>query len=80
MNRFELSAAIWIKSSYSGENGGNCLEVAPEFRSVVPVRDSKRPGGPVAVSPSSTMVPGCVVCTKKSHWLCNRSPPARISS
>lgn len=49
MNRFELSAAIWIKSSYSGENGGNCLEVAPEFRSVVPVRDSKRPGGPVVV-------------------------------
>lgn len=46
MRRQELNAAIWIKSSYSGENGGNCLEVAPEFTSVVPVRDSKRPDGP----------------------------------
>ena len=47
MSRHELSATTWIKSSYSGENGGNCLEVAPEFASVVPVRDSKNPDGPV---------------------------------
>ncbi|MDX3245669.1 DUF397 domain-containing protein [Streptomyces sp. ME18-1-4] len=46
MNRHELSATTWIKSSYSDANGGNCLEVAPEFTSVVPVRDSKRPDGP----------------------------------
>ncbi|MQS38214.1 DUF397 domain-containing protein [Streptomyces katsurahamanus] len=39
----------WIKSSYSG-NGGTCVEWAPEHASatgVVPVRDSKRPTGPV---------------------------------
>ncbi|CAM5594704.1 DUF397 domain-containing protein [Streptomyces atroolivaceus] len=39
----------WFKSSYSN-NGGNCVEVAAEFvasRGVVPVRDSKNPGGPV---------------------------------
>ena len=47
MSRHELSATTWIKSSYSGENGGNCLEVAPEVASVVPVRDSKNPDGPV---------------------------------
>ncbi|MFD3329434.1 DUF397 domain-containing protein [Streptomyces sp. NPDC058701] len=39
----------WFKSSYSN-NGGNCIEVATNLiasRGVVPVRDSKRPGGPV---------------------------------
>ncbi|MGW5675306.1 DUF397 domain-containing protein [Streptomyces sp. NPDC003860] len=39
----------WVKSSYS-ENGGQCIEWAPSHASitgVVPVRDSKRPAGPV---------------------------------
>ncbi|MEU9608836.1 DUF397 domain-containing protein [Streptomyces sp. NPDC048057] len=39
----------WVKSSYS-ENGGQCIEWAPSHTSstgVVPVRDSKRPTGPV---------------------------------
>ncbi|MET9530999.1 MULTISPECIES: DUF397 domain-containing protein [unclassified Streptomyces] len=39
----------WFKSSYS-ENGGQCIEVAANLaasRGVVPVRDSKNPGGPV---------------------------------
>ncbi|MDT0432457.1 DUF397 domain-containing protein [Streptomyces salyersiae] len=39
----------WFKSSYSS-NGGDCLEVAADFvgtRGIVPVRDSKRVGGPV---------------------------------
>ncbi|QHF96876.1 DUF397 domain-containing protein [Streptomyces sp. NHF165] len=39
----------WFKSSYSN-NGGQCIEVAADFaatRGVVPVRDSKVPGGPV---------------------------------
>ncbi|RZE12694.1 DUF397 domain-containing protein [Streptomyces albidoflavus] len=30
-----------MKSSYSGNNGGNCLELAPEFPALAPVRDSK---------------------------------------
>ncbi|MGW8063459.1 DUF397 domain-containing protein [Streptomyces ziwulingensis] len=38
-----------MKSSYSGENGGNCVEAAPGCPSVVPGRDSKNPGGPVLV-------------------------------
>ncbi|MFJ9708552.1 DUF397 domain-containing protein [Streptomyces sp. NPDC101234] len=49
MTRHELSAARWIKSGYSGNDGGNCREFAPEFRSVVPIRDSKTPDGPVIV-------------------------------
>ncbi|MER6915783.1 DUF397 domain-containing protein [Streptomyces sp. NPDC000594] len=38
----------WIKSSYSG-SGGSCVEWAPECAATgtVPVRDSKRPAGPV---------------------------------
>ncbi|MFE6663824.1 DUF397 domain-containing protein [Streptomyces sp. NPDC057697] len=39
----------WFTSSYSG-NGGQCIEVAANLVGsfgVVPVRDSKNPGGPV---------------------------------
>ncbi|MER6910850.1 DUF397 domain-containing protein [Streptomyces sp. NPDC000594] len=38
----------WFKSSYSS-NGGQCVEVAADLTAtgVVPVRDSKRPTGPV---------------------------------
>jgi hypothetical protein len=38
-------ALIWRKSSYSGNNGGQCVEIAA--RDVVLVRDSKNPRGPV---------------------------------
>ena len=37
----------WRKSSYSGSNGGGCVEVADNLPGVVAVRDSKDPGGPV---------------------------------
>jgi hypothetical protein len=43
----------WVKSSYSGSDGGECVEVAvaPER---VHVRDSKDPAGPVlTVSPEA---------------------------
>ncbi|MFJ9458588.1 DUF397 domain-containing protein [Kitasatospora sp. NPDC101447] len=43
-----LTGATWVKSSYS-QNGGNCVEVAPDFPGVVPVRDSKDPEGPALV-------------------------------
>jgi hypothetical protein len=54
----DLSGAAWRKSSYSGGNGGQCVEVAaitthtdtPE--PLCAVRDSANPGGPVlAFSP-----------------------------
>jgi hypothetical protein len=39
---FELSTAYWRKSSYSNASGGDCVEVAPVFPGVVPVRYSKQ--------------------------------------
>ncbi|MFF2076966.1 DUF397 domain-containing protein [Kitasatospora sp. NPDC058162] len=36
----------WFKSSYSNDDGGNCVEVAPS-PSAVHVRDSKDKAGPV---------------------------------
>jgi Domain of unknown function (DUF397) len=42
-----LAGAAWRKSSYSGNNGGDCVEVAGNLRDVVAVRDSKDPQGPV---------------------------------
>ncbi|KPC70502.1 hypothetical protein ADL35_38495 [Streptomyces sp. NRRL WC-3753] len=41
MDQQSLSAASWVKSSFSGNNGGNCLELAPAFPGLAPVRDSK---------------------------------------
>ncbi|MGW2375116.1 MULTISPECIES: DUF397 domain-containing protein [Kitasatospora] len=41
-----------MKSSYSGNDGGNCIEVAPGFPGLVPVRDSKDPHGPALVFPA----------------------------
>lgn len=37
----------WQKSSYSGNGGGDCVEVARNLPNVVAVRDSKNPHGPV---------------------------------
>ncbi|MDG9721205.1 DUF397 domain-containing protein [Streptomyces sp. DH41] len=44
-----LSNVEWRKSSYSGSNGGECVEVAVgrPAGAAVPVRDSKKPDGPV---------------------------------
>ena len=42
----DLSRAIWRKASRSSSNGGACVEVA-SLRSIVAVRDSKNPAGPV---------------------------------
>jgi hypothetical protein len=42
----DLTSAEWRKSSYSGSNGGNCVEVATNLPGVVAVRDSKHPDGP----------------------------------
>ncbi|MEU0482331.1 DUF397 domain-containing protein [Streptosporangium sp. NPDC006013] len=42
----DLRAAVWQKSSRSGSNGGQCVEVAANLPGVVAVRDSKDPDGP----------------------------------
>ncbi|MEV7982579.1 DUF397 domain-containing protein [Streptomyces sp. NPDC086519] len=41
-----LADAIWRVSSYSGGQG-ECVEVADNIPTLIPVRDSKRPAGPV---------------------------------
>ena len=45
----DLNHADWRKSSYSGTNGGACVEVARNLPEVVAVRDSKDPHGPALV-------------------------------
>ncbi|MGV9943543.1 DUF397 domain-containing protein [Streptomyces sp. NPDC003401] len=50
MNTAESSGVAsdlaWFKSSYSGTEGGDCVEVAPDA-GVVHIRDSKAATGPV---------------------------------
>jgi hypothetical protein len=41
----DLTPRTWRKSSYSGADSGNCVEVAAAARTVA-VRDSKDPHGP----------------------------------
>jgi hypothetical protein len=49
----DLSRAVWQKSTYSGGNGGQCVEVARNVPGLVAVRDSKDPDGPrLAVTPA----------------------------
>ena len=45
----DLTNAEWRKSSFSGGNGGGCVEVARNLPGIVAVRDSKDPEGPALV-------------------------------
>ena len=48
----DLRSAQWRTSSYSGSNGGNCVQVARNLPDIMVVRDSKDPDGPaLAVTP-----------------------------
>ncbi|MFF4381029.1 DUF397 domain-containing protein [Kitasatospora sp. NPDC001547] len=49
--KLDLADVRWRKSTYSG-NGGQCVEVAPGFPGLMPVRDSKNPHGPALVFPA----------------------------
>ncbi|WP_033306079.1 DUF397 domain-containing protein [Streptomyces iakyrus] len=37
----------WRKSSYSSDQGGQCLEVAETPEATIAIRDSKNPAGPI---------------------------------
>ncbi len=50
-SRPDLSAAAWRKSSYSNQEGGECVEVSDGHTDLVPVRDSKTPNGPTLAFP-----------------------------
>ncbi|MDG4802279.1 DUF397 domain-containing protein [Micromonospora sp. WMMD980] len=49
-----MTGAIWHKSTKSGDNGGNCVEVASNLPGVVLVRDTKdREGGTLQFAPAT---------------------------
>lgn len=45
----ELNDAVWSKSPFSGDNGGNCVELARLSGGRVGVRDSKNADGPALI-------------------------------
>ncbi|MGW0213988.1 DUF397 domain-containing protein [Micromonospora chokoriensis] len=50
----DMTGARWRKSTRSGGNGGDCVEVADNLPGVVLVRDTKdRDGATLAVSPEA---------------------------
>ncbi|MCT2542570.1 MULTISPECIES: DUF397 domain-containing protein [Streptomyces] len=53
----DLISTMRHRSSHSNSSGGNCLEAADIHPDLVPVRDSKRPEGPVLVIPASAWTP-----------------------
>jgi uncharacterized protein DUF397 len=49
----DMTEAQWQKSSYSGTNGGQCVEVAANMHGAVAVRDSKNPGPALVLPPAA---------------------------
>jgi hypothetical protein len=49
----DVTDVAWRKSSYSGDNGGNCVEVGTAAPAVA-VRDSKNPDGPLLAFAANT--------------------------
>ncbi|MFG1954434.1 DUF397 domain-containing protein [Micromonospora sp. NPDC048830] len=45
----DLTGAVWRKSTRSGGNGGECVEIATNLPGIVAVRDSKDPAGPALI-------------------------------
>ena len=49
----DITAVSWRKSTYSGDNGGTCVEVGIAAPAVA-VRDSQHPDGPQLTFPPAT--------------------------
>ncbi|SOD62117.1 protein of unknown function [Streptomyces zhaozhouensis] len=47
------NTARWRRSSYSNGGSNNCVEVADGYPGIVPVRDSKTPGGAALIIPAA---------------------------
>ncbi|MFC4019151.1 DUF397 domain-containing protein [Micromonospora sp. GCM10011542] len=62
----DLLGAQWRKSTRSGDNNGNCVEVADNLPGLVAIRDSKDPAGP-ALTFSSAAWTSFVRATKSGH-------------
>lgn len=52
-NRLVVSTLRWIKSSFSGPTGGNCVEVAFLADGQVAVRNSRDAAGPALIFTSA---------------------------
>ncbi|MFF3071718.1 DUF397 domain-containing protein [Kitasatospora sp. NPDC057936] len=52
LDSINLSTARWVKSTYS-QQGGDCVEAAPNIPGLLPVRDSKDPSGPALIFPTA---------------------------
>ncbi|MEV7086776.1 DUF397 domain-containing protein [Streptomyces sp. NPDC093085] len=52
MNTRDLADAQWQKSTYSDQQGGDCIEFSRTFTraGVIRVRDSKNPDGPTLLT------------------------------
>ena len=50
----DLTGARWRKSTRSGDNGGDCVEVSTDLPDTVAVRDSKDALGPVLTFSAET--------------------------
>jgi hypothetical protein len=46
---YDLSGATWRKSTRSGSNGGDCVEIADNLPGITAIRDSKDPNGAALV-------------------------------
>jgi hypothetical protein len=66
-----LNEAAWRRSSYSGDHGGDCVEVSDGIPGTVPVRDSKAPDGPALLVPARSWT--AFVSALKADALPNRS-------
>ncbi|MQS38423.1 DUF397 domain-containing protein [Streptomyces katsurahamanus] len=68
-SEFDAKVATWVKSTHSGPDGGECIEWAPAHTTatgVVPVRDSKRPTGPVLML-SADAFAGLVILARSTE-------------
>ena len=52
----DVTGVAWRKSSYSGDNGGTCVEVGT-FGPAVAIRDSNHPDGLEVAHPLRTLCP-----------------------
>ncbi|MET7673109.1 DUF397 domain-containing protein [Micromonospora luteifusca] len=63
----ELTGALWRKSTRSGDNGGDCVEVATNLPGVVAVRDSKDSMGPLLTFTAQAWADFTAATKRESH-------------
>ncbi|MFJ2646186.1 DUF397 domain-containing protein [Streptomyces sp. NPDC087420] len=66
-NTPDLAHAKWVKSSFSGNGGDNCLEWAPTHRNLIPVRDSKNPSGPALLLTPTAWATFVAFAARQAH-------------